>query len=389
MTAERIELMTFSRQDSFKSCRRKHWWSYEQGIRPINSARALRMGSAWHKALELLAAGKYQAAIDFIRSSYAELPNGYDELGWVYECETLTTLLACYAWRWENAPFKYVAKEQAFELPLVNPETGRASTNWRWAGKIDGIVQLDDGRLAVVEHKLLGEDMGPDAVLWRRLRVDHQISLYVAAARQLGYDVSTVLYDAARKPGIAPTAVPLTDEAGVKIVHDRNGNRVRNANGKTWRQTASTEDGYVLQTRAMRPEEWTAKLSNDVAVRHEHYFQRVEIARLDDEIEEAIAELWDIQKTMRDAQIHDRHFRTVNKQTCQFCQLFDPCTSKFDPTTGAVPVGFERVADVHPELERSQDAADSPVDSTSAAASTGGTTETTTAQAGAATAAAS
>lgn len=67
----------------------------------------------------------------------------------------------------------------------------------------------------------VGEDIQPDSDLWRRLQIDSQISMYVLAARRLGYPVECVLYNVTRKPTIKPTAIPLLDELGVKIVLDR------------------------------------------------------------------------------------------------------------------------------------------------------------------------
>jgi hypothetical protein len=110
----------------------------------------------------------------------------------------------------------------------------------------------------VMEHKLLSEDLTEGAAIWRRLRVDHQISLYVLAARELGYAVDGVFYDVTRKPTIAPCPIPMLDVDGVKIVLDANRQRVKNKDGKSWRQTSDTEKGYVLQTRPMEPEEWGA-----------------------------------------------------------------------------------------------------------------------------------
>jgi hypothetical protein len=50
-----MQLLTYSRQDCFKTCRKKEWWGYEMRIRPTEDARALRMGRIYHGALELLA----------------------------------------------------------------------------------------------------------------------------------------------------------------------------------------------------------------------------------------------------------------------------------------------------------------------------------------------
>jgi hypothetical protein len=344
------QLITNSRKGCNDLCRKKHYWSYEIGLRRKDAAKALRMGSNWHEALDGLKQGKSSdEVVAVLRDAYADIPEGYAE-EWSFEFVTLHRLLLMYQWRWHDSGIEVLATEQSFRLPLVNPATGKPSVLFDFAGVIDGIVRMEDGRLAVMEHKTLGEDHGPDSDLRRRLRIDHQISFYVDAARMLGYAVDTVLYDVTRKPSIKPTPVPERDEAGCKIVLDSGGHRVWTKDGKKPRQTASTKDGWVLQTRPMTPDEWGDKLTADIVERPDWYFARIEIPRLDDEIEEACHELWQVQKTIRESQLTGRWFRTVNRNTCPFCEYFELCSCKFDPTSGAVPEGFEYVSNKHPEL---------------------------------------
>jgi hypothetical protein len=342
------QLLTYSRQDCFKTCRKKHWWSYEMRIRPIYDARALRMGSVWHHALELLVTA-LEVAVAYIRGTYRYCPEQFDETDWNYECETMVRLVCGYAWRWENDGLDYIATEKGFELGLENPATGKPTTVFRLAGKIDGIVKLEDGRLAVMEHKTIGESIDSDAPLWRRLRIDHQISFYVNAARRLGYDVATVLYDVTRKPTIKPADVPLTDSDGLPIVTDRNNIRVFTKQGKP-RKTGDKEKGYTLNTRPMTVEEWGEKLNEDIAARPDYYYARNEVPRLDSELEECQQEVWQIQKTIREAQLEGWWFRTVGRDTCKYCAYYDLCTSGFSPLTDPIPEGFEIVENPHPEL---------------------------------------
>lgn len=347
-----MQTITHSRQDSFKTCRKRHYWEYEVGLRRAIDAKPLRMGTAFHAGLDAI---KHNLTMDdayaAARACYGLQPPEYDTAEWEIEQETVAGLLSGYAWRWSESRIKILATEQSFRLPLLNPETGSPSTIFELAGKIDGICELEDGRLAVLEHKLLGDTIDAGSDYWRRLQLDHQVTLYVYAARQLGYAVDTVLYDVTRKPTIKPTAVPLLDGDGFKIVLDRDGQRVLNKNGKP-RQTADTELGYVIQSRPMTTTEWLDKLVGDIGERPEYYFCRQEIPRLDQDIAEFQSELWDIQKTIRDAQRLDRWYRTVNRNTCPMCSCFALCTTKFDPSSIAeLPEGFVRVADVHPELE--------------------------------------
>ena len=351
MSVDVIPKLTNSRIESFKTCRRRHWFAYELGLRKELDAKALRMGTAFHAGVEALAnrADISDAISEAIRS-YPMLPAATEEQDHenTIELSTVRCLISAYAWRWSESPLEYLATEQAFSIPLLNPETGRPTPNFELAGKIDGIARMEDGRLAVVEHKLLGEPIEPEADLWRRLRIDSQISIYVYAARRLGYEVDCVLYDVAKKPTIKPTAVPVLDADGLKVVVDADGQRVMTKQGKP-RQTASTEDGYTVLSRDMTQEEWEAKLMTDIGERPEYYFARVEIPRLNNEIQEVVAELWDIQRTIREAQLKGRWYRTCNRNTCPFCSYYELCSTGYDPASGT-PEGFDRVDDVNPEL---------------------------------------
>jgi hypothetical protein len=349
-------LITHSRQDAFKTCRRKHYYQYELGLRRIDDARALRMGSAFHAGIADLGSGRgLEVACESVRAVYARMPEAFEPYEWAIECETILRMVCAYDWRWSGSPLTYIATETAFFLPLKNPATGAPTPVFDLAGKIDGIVRLEDGRFAVKESKTVSEDLGANSAYWRRLRMDHQISLYIHAAREMGYVVDTVLYDVMRKPSIAPTPVPITDGNGIKIVLDSAGNRVKNKNG-SWRQTASTEDGYTIQSRPMTTDEWGQKLTDDICARPEFYFARVEIPRLDQDIEEYRQELWEIQQAIREAERTGRHFRTVGRNTCQFCEHFDHCSTNQRIDPAAPPPGFQIVTDLHPELERDQHA---------------------------------
>lgn len=344
------QLLTNSRQQSFKTCRKAHYFGYELGLRKIDDARALRMGSAGHAGVESLGNGGTIAdACAAVESHYTNCPQQFDLYQWQIEYETMRRLVCAYQWRWANDGIKNVRTEFAFQHPLVNPSTGAATPIFDLAGKIDGIIELEDGRLAVKETKFLGEDLGADGSLWRRLRRDSQISIYMIAARKSGFDVSTVLYDCIRKPSISAVPIPLTDENGIKIVLDSSGERIRNASGKKkWRQTGDTERGWIIQTRPMTIREWGDRLTKDIVERPDFYFVRKEIPRLDGDLAETESELWEVQLAIREAERSGHWFRTVNRNTCPFCAFDSVCDNPVNPKSP--PIGFEILSNVHPEL---------------------------------------
>lgn len=359
---ERI-LLTNSSIACFKSCRKKYQFSYVLGIRPCYDAKALRMGTAVHAGLDCLKKGMHvDLALAVVRDCYLVMPESFDANDWQIECETAVALVNGYAWRW-SAPMTVVASEQSWNLRLLNPETNSPSTVFDIAGKMDGIIKMEDGRLAVLEHKTCSEDIGLESDYWRRLQLDHQITLYVYAARQLGHAVATVLYDVIRKPTIKPNAVAVCDDLGAKIVLGPDGQRVRTERGQ-WRQSGDSAKGYVVQTRAMLPDEWSKKLTTDIGERYDFYFCRREIPRLDTDIEECISELWDTQKIIRDAMNQNRWYKTVSKNTCDFCPYWGLCSSRYDPSD-TLPEGFIRVTDFHPELKEESNASTSTTKSSS------------------------
>jgi hypothetical protein len=344
------QLLTHSRMATHKSCRKQDWFAYELGIRKEVDAKALRMGSAGHSGLHALKRGLgLAAAMEQIEWCYGLCQDGLDTESWLLELETMRRLICGYEWRWSESGIEYIATEKAFQIPLQNPSTHHPSRCFNLAGKIDGIVKLEDGRIAVMEHKFISDSLDSDSSLWRRLRIDQQISLYVLAARQLGYDVESVLYDVVRKPAIQPCQVPDVDTDGNKIVLDSTGSRVFTKQGKP-RQTGDSAKGYTLQTRIETVSEFGHRLTEDIGKRPDFYFARVEIPRLDDTLDEFAHELWEVQQTIRECQRHNRWFRTVGKHTCDYCSYFDLCSNGFDPS-GPTPEGFVQLENIHPELE--------------------------------------
>lgn len=353
--------LTHSRIGTYKACPRKHHYQYNLGIRRARQAHYFRTGGAVHKGLELRALGN-SVAISIVGAvqTYDSLPDWCksDEQihGWMVERETVFNLLKGYFWYWEKGEHpddisiaEFLETEVPFELPIKNPETGSASTVFRQGGKRDGIVKLVDGRLAVLEHKTTGDSIDPQADYWKRLEIDHQISMYFNAALVAGHDVQTVLYDVIRKPGIAPKKIPLVDDDDFKIVLDADGERVVGKGNKP-RQSGDAAKGYTLQTRIEAPKEFGERLLVDIGERPEFYYQRQEIPRLEADLEEFREELWQVQQQIREAQRRGRHFRNTAQCTLLGrCEYLDSCKNGLDPENP--PSGFERVETIHPELE--------------------------------------
>lgn len=308
MVDKPLQLLTSSRLAALRSCPRRHYYRYELGLCRIRSNDALRFGGAYHAGLEARNNGAdAAAAIERATAGYETVPHWADPTDWAVERETVRQLLAGHFWRYEAGPLEIVAVERVFRTPLLNPGSGHASRLFLMAGKIDAVVKLADGRLAVLEYKTAGEDVGPQSDYWLRLRCDPQISLYVLGARAMGFNVTTVLYDVTRKPTI----------------------RLR---------------------KDETPEQYGERLLADIGDRPDYYYARREVPRLEDELAEFRLELWQQAQQLRDAQRADRWFRNVGRQTCDHCAFAALCLNSIQVNPDAPPAGYEVLVDVHPEL---------------------------------------
>lgn len=364
LTVNGSAVLTHSRTQTFQTCRRKHYFRYELGIRPESDARPLRIGQAIHVGLDLYAKSEpIDSVVLATRLRYSNIPDWAkesDDALHEYSCEgeLAVAMLRAYFKHYDNVTLRpectvaaIVHSEIDFELPIINPETGGTIRVFKNRGKIDKIVKLGDGRLAVMEHKTTSDDIDPGSDYWLRLCIDQQISRYMCAAQDMEWHVETVLYDVIAKPKHSPKLIPEVDENGVKVVVDRNGERVRTKDGKKWRETADTEQGYILMTRRETPEEYGRRVEEAMLAEPDRYFARREVPRLTSDLMRFRQELYDQAKDIAEARRTGRHFR--NSAACVGygrCEYLDLCARNDEPTRENPPSGFVAVADLHPEL---------------------------------------
>lgn len=335
------DILTPSSLSCLRRCPRQYYYRYELGLSRVRTSDALRIGTEFHLGLELYNKG-YEATkiLESIGADYKIIPEWATPYDWLVEGEIVCQLLTGHFWRYEQDDVQVIETERTFELPLVNPSTGRTSRAFTIAGKIDVIGQLADGRTIVREYKTSGEDIGPTSNYWLRLRCDPQISQYVLATQALGYDVATVLYDVTRKPTIAP-----------------------------WRATPPekrkyTKDGYLYAGQREydeTPEEFGIRFLADIGERPEYYFQRRELPILEDELAEFQVELWHQAKQLLQMRLYGRWYRSIDRFNCANCQFAELCLNAVHVAPDVVPSGFEFLGNRHPELSIGDDN-DQPTD---------------------------
>jgi hypothetical protein len=249
-------------------------------------------------------------------------------------------MLAGYDARWGEAMdgLEVLAVEAEFLAPLVNPDTRAASRTWQIAGKIDVIVRerFEANRILLVEHKTASGDVGPGSDYLKRLRLDGQISIYYAGATALGFPPDGCLYDVLVKPGARPLkATPV---------------EARKYVAKTGALYANQRDADET------PEQYRDRLVEIVAPAPADFYQRADVVRLDGEVAEAMADVWQTGRTIRENEVAGRAPR--NPDACvrygRTCEFFGVCTGAASLEDASL---FRRSEVAHPELSSNADLA--------------------------------
>ena len=320
-TKPAMAMLTASRLKDARACQRRHKHRYFDGFAPIEDVQPLRFGQLIHDAL---AAWWLAAPSHRLEPALAVIPNTAEP----FDAAMARALIIGYDTRWADQALTTLAVEREFRCALVNPGTGAPSRTWELGGKIDALAEDADDRTLLVEHKTTISDITPGGEYWKRLRLDGQVSIYFEGARASGFDVATCLYDVLRKPSLRP--LKATPPEARKY----------------------TKQGYLYANQRdadETPDQYFDRLCAAIAEDPMAYFQRGDVVRLDAEMADAMFDVWQLGRQIREADLAQRWPR--NPDACtnygRTCSFFGVCCGEesLDDTTR-----FQRLADPHAEL---------------------------------------
>lgn len=320
-----MSLLTSSRLRAARACQRLHHLTYGLGYRPVRDEESLRFGTATHLGLNAWWRAWQRPAEERLWLALEAVASVVDP----FERVRAEELLRGYHYRWEGEAYEVLGVELEFETELRNPSTGKPSRTWRLAGKLDLVArEVRTRRVLIGEHKTATGDIGPGSEYWKRLRMDGQVSVYYEGARALGFDVSGCLYDVLGKPTQRPLlATPMESRKYTRT-------------GKLY-SNQRTEDES--------PEEYRVRVVESLAAAPAYHYQRGEVVRLEEEMDEALWDVWTLGQQLREAELAHRAPR--NPDACtrwgRTCPFFSVCTGEAsleDPTL------FTRSTTLHPEL---------------------------------------
>jgi hypothetical protein len=247
-------------------------------------------------------------------------------------------LLYGYHDHWQSSQFEVVAVEETFQLPIVNPETGRASRTFTQGGRFDLRVNFD-AKHWMVEHKSCNEEIAdPSAPYWRRLAIDSQVSMYALANWQNGSKLDGTIYDVIRKPTIRPKQITKADTKTMVEAGTYCGFNVTHAE-----IAASAAIDY-----SETPGLYGLRLYRDCLDNPTKYYQRRPVPRLDNEILEWSGELWQVAQDIRQTQLSGGHYR--NSGACMNfgrpCDFLGICSGYDTPDSDK----WRQRESAHPEV---------------------------------------
>ena len=356
--------MSASAMQAFKACPLRWHGTYDLGIRKIEDSEALRIGTNYHAIHEI--ADNMDAVVALLNERYDNLPDFMDKEKMEIERIKLLYTLTGYNWHYQNDGLEVIATEIPFEIPVVNPETGRALPNVINKGKIDKLIRLDR-LIYVLDHKSTSNSVDPDSRLWKKLNLDTQMNNYVYAARKLqamgtlglygitvSDDIAGAYYDCWHKPGISPKKLSQADskafvETGqycdqafeVKYEPGVSGFHV---NG----MPAIAEMGKKEGTFTIRetPEMYGARLLADIVERPEFYFGRRELTKTDVQMERFEWELYNIYQTIKDMKRTGHWYGDESQCEATFtCDFIENCYNNIPISVENMPEGLHCIYD--------------------------------------------
>ena len=380
----------------FKSCPMRYRNAHHYGIRPIVDTEAKRVGTNYHGIQEIngmkpgsecpdapchvfeghgdpcplcnntniLPDDLMESVVRYLNMVYGKIPDAMDMEKLEIERTILLYSLSGYNWYYGNQKEEILATEIQFEIPVINPETGRALPNVVNRGKIDKLIKID-GRVFVKEHKSTSSSVDSDSDLWGHLKLDTQTNNYVYAARKLHAQgkleqygiksndiIAGVYFDAWHKPGIRPKKLSQADSK--KFVVDgmycgqefKVSTPVKQATPIVNGVVTVVEHGKKEGTFAIceTPEMFGARLLQDIVERSEFYFACRELSKTDQDIIRFEWELYNIYKTIREMVKTGHWYSDESQCEAKFkCDYMEQCYNNILIDQDHVPDGMELI----------------------------------------------
>lgn len=306
-------VLTYSNTMSFKNCRKKFYFRNIREIVPKDRPLYFTTGGAIHKALELFYQDANILDITKIIDSYfgenkPDESNYSDLVKWNNDKDLAKQIIERYIKYYPSESFEMVAIENRFSVPIINPETGRASKIFVFNGMADGLV-FEKGLYWLIEHKTTAQ---LNVQYKKKLTLDNQSIAYIEALQRVldikiqGVIYNVILKDIPSEPKVLKTG-KISKDLGQK----------------------TSVNLYIKKIKELGFEQNDYQDFLDQYFEKE-YFYREYITFSEQDLQEWRYELWDLQKNIQEAkkknQYYKNTFHCVGFGTCIYwdiCTAFD------------------------------------------------------------------
>jgi hypothetical protein len=349
----RLHVITNSELRSFRRCAREHYFRYVLRRRTVRVAEPLRIGTLLHIGLEVWFRAAKNGQPEIVRLELA-IARVRSERADPFERVKVEAMLIGYTARWGQERLEVLAVEVEFRTLLRNPNTGAVSTEFELGGKLDAVVRLPDGRIAIYEHKSTSDEIAAGADYWRRVEtLDSQASTYHVGARALGFDVACAVFDVIRKPGQIPLRATPVENRKYTVRKDKAcpeckkksapppPHRIEIGEVEGEPTFAQCVDGRVVTDPGGRlhanqrdadetPEEYRQRILESIQENPAKFFGRREVVRLEQDEHEAALDTWHLAELVDEAERFER--RPRNPDACivrgRTCDYFEVCSGE-------------------------------------------------------------
>lgn len=208
-----LTIVTQTMLKELRRCPMRVYWRYIRELVPFERDADLYFGTFIHECQEIWHethdSGAVQQHIDWSCDGRAD--NNDINIMW----HKATAMMLGYAVRWpaDNENFTVTACEQSFNVPIINPETGKPSRTFVLAGKVDRIANYQN-KTWLMEFKTAANI---DEVYLDKLSNDFQSRVYkVGYTRETGQHVGGVIYDVLEKSQLKMKAGETEEEFQIR-----------------------------------------------------------------------------------------------------------------------------------------------------------------------------
>lgn len=205
--------ISHSMMTTAKQCWRKYQFKYVMNLDPIEQRMAPKLGKIVHEAFDMYYKGfTHDEVTSFIARQFAEERTKVEAAD--TEDVDLASSIAQGMWMYfpkDRSIFQDISSEKSFSVGLFKNGKGI-----KLEGIMDGLVKKD-GNWWVRELKTTSVNRRQ---FKEKMDVSEQATMYVWAARKLGFDVKGVVYDAIHKPQLRKGVNESMEAFGRRIIED-------------------------------------------------------------------------------------------------------------------------------------------------------------------------